>query len=443
LTYFVFLLMSVLATQQLSQVVLGNPSPLQEICSASSEAGRRPVWQGENGWLFEAPDLIPKAQIFDPINPYLKRLSTALKSRDILPVALVVPTRGSVAFKQLGEGPAFANYDPQEAASGYYSFLSRLEQTGFHVPDLLEVARRERASYFFMRDHHWRPEGARANAKKVAAFLEGQLANVPKSKFITRPLPKKAQIGTLQARAEARCPELELPPEEVAQFETFSETKEQGGDALFAEVTIPVVLAGTSNSQRERDKPEVNFAGFLRDALGVEVLNVSFPGGGVFDSFQAYLLSPEFKNVPPKVLIWETLYMSWHKRRGLINELRQLIPSVYGKCKTPLKMRKLNAVTKGQAVLLGGLTPLNLRGYRAYLQLTFADVALTTFEVELRYRGIHERLTISRTTRVPNNGIFYLELSSVMNAPLDAVVLHTSKPVVGGVEISVCQVGLR
>lgn len=443
MTYFIFLLLSVLATQQLSQVVLGNSAPLQGLCQASSEAGTRPVWQGKNGWLFETPDLIPKAQIFDPINPYLERLSTALKSRDILPVALLVPTRGSAAFKQLGEGPAFANYDSREAASGYHSFLSRLEQTGFHVPDLLKVARREGADYFFMRDHHWRPEGARASAKEVAAFLEGRLSDVPKSKFVTRPLPKKVQIGTLQARAQARCPGLKLPPEEVTQFETVSETKTQGGDALFAEVTVPVVLAGTSNSQRGEDKPDVNFAGFVRDALDVEVLNVSFPGAGVFDSFQAYLLSPEFKNAPPKVLIWETLYMSWHKRRGLINELRQLIPSVHGKCETPLKMRELNAVTKGQTVLLKGLRPLNLQGHRTYLRLTFADVALTTFELELRYRGIHERLAISRTTRVPSSGIFYLELSSVMNAPLDAVVLHTSNPVLGGVEISLCQVGIE
>jgi alginate biosynthesis protein AlgX len=441
LTHFILMLLSVLAMQQPAQVVLRNTAPLQGLCKAAEEAGSRPVWQSENRWLFEAPDLIRKAQIFDPVNPYLERLSTALKSRGILPVALVVPTRGSVAFSQMGEGPAFADYDPEEAAAGYHSFLSRLEQTGFHVPDLLEVAHRVGPSYFFMRDHHWRPEAAKESAEVVAASLKEWLADVPKTEFITRSLPKKVQIGTLQARAEARCPGLELPAEEVAQFETVSEAKEQGSDALFAEVTVPVVLVGTSNSQRGENKPEVNFAGFLRDALGVEVLNVSFPGAGVFGSFQAYLLSPEFKNAPPKVLIWETLYMSWHKRKGLVNELRQLIPSAYGRCETPLKTRKLNALTEGRTVLLKGLTPLGLQGYRAYLRLTFADVALTTFELELRYRGIQERLTISRTTRVPNSGVFYLELSSIMNAPLDAVVLHTTRPVSEGARIDLCQVG--
>jgi hypothetical protein len=237
-------------------------------------------------------------------------------------MALVVPTRGSVTFKQMGKGRAFADYDPEVAAQGYRSFLSRLEQTGFDAPDLLEVAYSEGLGYFFMRDHHWRPGGAKASAEEVAASLGERLADVPKTSFVTRLLPTNVQVGTLQARAEARCPGLELPAEEVYQFETLSETNGHGSNALFAEVTVPVVLVGTSNSQRGEDKPEVNFVGFLRDALGVEVLNVSFPGAGIFDSFQAYLLSPEFKNAPPKVLIWETLYMSWHKRKGLINELR-------------------------------------------------------------------------------------------------------------------------
>ena len=95
------------------------------------------------------------------------------------------------------------------------------------------------------------------------------------------------------------------------------------------------MLVGTSNSHRDEGKPELNFDGFLRQALAREVLDVAFPGAGVYGSLEAYLLSSEYRRTPPKVLLWETTYMSWHHRKSLETEQRQVLPSVYGACSEP------------------------------------------------------------------------------------------------------------
>jgi alginate biosynthesis protein AlgX len=214
----------------------------------------------QGSWLLERADLITRAHPKEPLHRYLVRLSGALRARGTLPVALVMPTRAAVAYAQGGAHEAFAAYDPQAAALGYRDFLSRLRRAGFLAPDLLAAAHGEGDGFFFRRDHHWSPAGARASAAAVATLLrphlEAQgLARVP---FVTLRQPDREQVGTLQARAEAFCQGLSWPPETVAQFNTvrLGTARPSSADlaaALFGEVAVPVALAGTSNSRRGKD----------------------------------------------------------------------------------------------------------------------------------------------------------------------------------------------
>ncbi len=414
---------------------LQTPSVQTRVCAASEAAPVRPIWQGERGWLFGRPDLITALELPETALPYLRRLAAALRSEGITPVALVVPTRGSVAHNRMGTNPApaLANYDPEAAARGYRSFLARLRTAGFIAPDLLAVARTEGDTFFFKRDHHWTPEAARAVAQAVAARLEAQLASFPKTPSVSLRVPSKKQLGTLQRRAEALCPGLSLGLESVSQFETSLRRPEASSTALFAAVNPEIVLVGTSNSYRGEDKPELNFDGFLRQATSLEVLNVAFPGAGVYGSLAAYLLSAEYQTAPPQVLLWETTYMSWHRRKSLETEQRQVLPSVYGGCSRTLARRTVKTLRKGETTLLAGL---NVPGTKsAYLQLTVDDPTLVRFGLELRYQNVTERVQIARTTRVPNSGEFFLD---VLDKPLRAVVLDSPKAVAGGAEVTLC-----
>ncbi|WP_407569897.1 alginate O-acetyltransferase AlgX-related protein [Deinococcus altitudinis] len=69
---------------------------------------------------------------------------------------------------------------------------------------------------------------------------------------------------------------------------------------LLGDFTPPVVLAGSSYSV-----PELNFDGFLRTALGKDVLNESVYAGGAFTAMRDYLSSVNFQSGKPEVLIWE------------------------------------------------------------------------------------------------------------------------------------------
>ena len=423
------------------QAPLTTLQPPTKLCDTSEEANVRPIWQGEDGWLFGRPDLITALQIPKTALPYLAQLAAALKAKGVTPVALIVPTRGSVAYTQMGknqvgENPALTGYDPEAAARSYRTFLTQLQAAGFIAPDLLTVAQIGGKAFFFRRDHHWTPAAARVVAKRVAAQLETRLATLPKTAFVTRQEPSKTQLGTLQRRAEAFCPGFSLPLESVSQFSTTAKApKKADSAALFSAAKPEIVLVGTSNSHRGEDKPELNFDGFLRQAMSREILNVSFPGAGVYGSLEAYLLSSEYRQAPPKILLWETTYMSWHRRSSLETEQRQVLPSVYGACSRSLARRTVKTLPEGKAALLGGL---NVPPNNVYLQLELDDPSLVKFDLELRYRGYTVREHISRTTRVPNSGVFFYDLRDLFATPLAAVTLDSPKAASGGARVSLC-----
>lgn len=447
-----------------AEVTPPPPSPSQppliwaRLCDASEEAQTRPVWQGLDGWLFERGDLIETLRLEVPLAPFLSRLAAALKEAGSTPLALIVPPRGAVHHAHMGDNPAFAAYDPEAAAAGYREFLSELRAAGFLAPDLLAAAEGEPA-FFFARDHHWAPAGARRSAQSVAREALEVLGGFEAQRFETRALGSERQIGTLQERAERRCG-VRLPDEAVTRFETERLSDADAlGAALFERVETPVVLAGTSNSLRGEDKPEVNFSGFLREALSQEVNNVSFQGAGIAGSLQAYVLSDSFRESPPALLLWESLFVIWHANSRLVAELRQLIPSVYGSCLAGVEEARLETLVPDQngfVTLLDGLGPLHLRAQDVYVQLEFDDASLVDFALELRYSGkpsnsdsargaaqpFQETLPFSRTTRVPNSGRFFLELSYGAGA-LEGVQLRLGEgpnaEVSGGARVRLCR----
>lgn len=418
-----------------------NLPQTQQCAPPEPATHRRPVWQGLGGWLFEPSDLVERLELCAPLHPYLDRLATALKRQGVTPLALVVPTRGSVHYALMGQNRALAAYDPGAAAEGYRAFLKELRRAGFIAPDLLEVAPGA-PPFFFRRDHHWSPAGARRSAQRLAQTLQGAglLAGYSPQPFITRRIGSRGQRGTLQKRVESCC-DLRYAQEFVPLFKTVLEQAPASdlGGALFGDVNIPVALTGTSNSLRGEDKPDVNFSGFLREALGQEVYNTSFAGAGLFGSLEAYLLSEAYRASPPKVLVWETLYMNWHNNRALRAQERQIVPSVYGACAERLVTRRLESSWLQSISLAGGLQGAGLSGHDIYLHLDIDDLTLVTFALELTYRKGSESLNIVRTTRTPNSGDFFVELTGEFGA-LEGVDLKTLRPMTGGITLTACRV---
>ncbi len=413
------------------------------VCEATQNDPEREVYPGLNGWLFVDYDL---ATEFNPapVAPYLERLAQAFADRGITLLAVVIPRRGMVDNEQLDPNhPVFAEYDLEEAVSGYQTAISAFRDAGIIAPDLVAFAAEHGADqpFFLKRDLHWSPQGARLSAQAVAESLKplSALQTLPKQVFQSESVGTEPQVGSWQKIVEEDCG-AELPPEEVEQFVTrvVSEAG-SAADQLFGEVEAPqVVLLGDSNSQRPDGQPGFNFDGFLREYLGLDVLNAAVNGGGAFTSLKAYFSSPEYALEPPAIALWE--FRNWSLGADYIPEFRQAIPSVYGPCEGERLLSQAQADLEDGELRLDNEAEL-AQGNEVYLHLKVADPTLNSLAVVLRYTdGSEESLELENSTRAANAGDFFLELSSDISAPLSEAVVSVPKGHQGSIVGNLCLV---
>ena len=402
------------------------------------------MWQGLDGWIFDRGDIIPH---YDPgvaIRSDLTRLVGALEAQGVTLIAAVLPKRGSVYPDKLDRREEiFATYSDARARASYRMFLADLRAAGIRTPDLTEAVHRGEGSFYFRRDGHWTSAGARRAAEAVASLIRPlpRYAELEKSIFRTRSLGQVTQKGFLQERAEKLC-NLSIPDEKLEVFTTDLETTDLSTEAaLFADYDVPpVTLVGTSNSKRLPDKPDLNFSGFLREHLGLEVLNAAFAGSGIYGSLLPYLRSDEFRDHKPAFIVWETLIGDWHYNRKLPGEHRQVIPSVYGACVPEAGMlrTRTDAGDKTAFTLLRNRAGLPLQGNSYFVYLELEDLTLVKFDLTLNYTGGEEQVSLGQSTRVPNSGRFFLELSGEQG-DLKSVSLDAPRPVTGAVRARICR----
>ena len=425
-------------------------SPEATLCKAAETASRRPVWQGKDGWLFEPADLIETLEL-EPVQPYLSRLSQAFNYQGITLVAVIVPTRGMVHSEMMDPAkPIFEAHSGAKAVAEYRRFLALFHEANIIAPDLIEVAHEDEGAFFFKRDHHWSSVGARATAEAVArhlypmpSYIELEIEQETHP-FRTKAVGSEPQMGTLQRRAEQFCG-VRFPKEYVKVFSTDLVVQGSSpGEALFADLgSPPVALVGTSNSQRPRDKPPLNFDGFLRDYLGLEVLNAAFAAAGVHGSLLAYLSSDDYLEQPPKFVIWESLLSIWHNHESVIGEQRQVIPSIYGPCapEDSLIQGRVEASNAQEIEVLQNIANLPVYDHNHFLYLEMIDRTLVDFTLVLIHQnGQQDRVRVERSTRAPNSGRFFLELSDEIRAPLESVSLITAAGTSGEIIARICQV---
>lgn len=250
---------------------------------------------GNENWLFRKHDLIenfgPGRDGYNGLRAIQQRLSARGTSLMIVPL----PTRGIVHPEYVLD----EDFSHKQSAKNYFLYLNRLRRVGLLVPplDKLTVGDQE-VPLFFARDHHWTPAGAAATARLVSEELATTdlLNETPVMNFSTTMVDVESNTGSYSRAAADLC-DTQFAPESFDVHFTEAELD------LFAEVSDPeVVLVGTSNSNGTM---VFNFDGFLRKELGVDVLNAATSGGGFDESLITYLGSDNFKQRPPKLIIWE------------------------------------------------------------------------------------------------------------------------------------------
>ncbi len=407
-------------------VRLGSGGTQRYFCDAALEpASYSGEWfyrllPAPGGWLLRADDLETRFVLDRKTLAYLKTLDRVLKGRGVTLIIAAQPPRGVALAAE-----SLADYTPGEATARYEAVRNTLQNAGLYVTDLASVAR-DTPNYFFRRDHHWTPDGSRASAEAVAQTLEATptfRSVVAKQKFKTEAVRTEEQVGSF-GEAVGRICGKNPPAEKLTRYRTEPVEASPNGK-LFGTSAPPIVLAGTSNSARK----DLNFAGFLAQASGLEVLNVAAVGGGPQAALEAYLRSRTFREAKPVFLVWEfaTLF-------DLPQDLlfyRQLVPSVRSACRAA---KSKASVTKQ----LSRTVPLfkDLRGEdEGFLYLELSDLSQTSFGLKLNYLGGQtETVRLERSRREHNDGKFFFSFDK----PLVSATLTLPEGADGNVQARLC-----
>ena len=390
-------------------------TPCCQLCPAAADPAAytggylrsfRQLIQGRDGWLFRSEDDFKSEFALSPKSYHdLGRFRDALAARGVTLVMLPLPPRGLIEWRQL-EPEDQERFALERTRNSYAAFLESLRSTGIAVPpleELLEAPMNE--AFYFSRDHHWRPAGARRTAELVARALQAlpAFAEIESRQFQTRADGVIRKGGTLTGAVRRLCG-FGYTEEVATRFVTSTEGS---GDELLSDSAAPqIVLAGTSNSDTA-----YNFSGFLSEYAGVDVLNVSVAGGDVEGALLEYFSSAAFQEQAPSILIWE---MPGYSNIDDDRVYRQVIPMIANGCRTgepelqataPLGVHPEEALFNGNGVVRP------LTGGDHLLDVTVSNDAIRELKFTVWYtNGKKDSFTISHPEHADTRGRFVVEL---------------------------------
>ncbi|KVV09097.1 MULTISPECIES: alginate O-acetyltransferase [Pseudomonas] len=367
--------------------------------------------QAEGDWLFRTQeDLRTEFDTTPAGYKRMQQLHDAFKSKGVELVVVYQPTRGLVNRNKLMPTER-DKFDYDSALKNYQAMLGRFAKMGYYVPDLSPLTDESDATgnsahdFYFRGDQHWTPYGARRTAKIVAQTVKKVpgFADIPQREFETKITGRMGKTGTLHNMAGQLCG-TSYAVQYMDQFSTEPKGEAADGD-LFSDAGNPqITLVGTSHSGKN-----YNFAGFLEQYIGADVLNVAFPGGGLEGSMLQYLGSDEFQKTPPKVLIWEFSPLYRLDQETIYRQMMALLDNgCEGK---PALMSSSTTLKPGANQMLVNSSNKDLRNANHQIDIRFADPSVKTLQATLWYmNGRHEDLKIDKPTTSDTDGRFAFEL---------------------------------
>ena len=266
--------------------------------------GGTDVVVGRKEWLFLSEEFRAdpgSAPAMQARLDLLRDASRALQAQGVQLLVALVPDKARL-YPSL---PLPAGY-PDYAQPRYRRALDGLQERGVESVDLFTPMAQTPSPdipLYYRTDTHWSQAGARVAATAVAARVR-ELGGCPGDKaYATRDVGPEAErpgdLLRMMGLADSRGLPRPTPDREAPQVTEATGTASDDGAGLFGDVTVPVVLAGTSFSMRG------NFHGALQEATSCEVLNVARDGAGFLQSMASYLKDDAFKTARPALIVWE------------------------------------------------------------------------------------------------------------------------------------------
>ncbi|OZG74310.1 hypothetical protein BTA51_04665 [Hahella sp. CCB-MM4] len=271
--------------------------------------GREGVVVGNDEWLFTQEEFKAYPDFADRVNNQLELISQVkqyLDNQGVDLAVVIVPSKARVYAEHLQDSMPYEGHKDL-----YFSAVEKLLAKGIHSPLLLPgmMEGKDQARMFLRTDTHWTPEGAAIAASEIVRQLEPKEKNMEwhTKAFETVSQKPREHKGDLLNYIPLDPYFAYLGPgtEPLLPRETFpldSEDQASGmDDDLFGESSAEVALVGTSYSAN----PLWNFVGALQQQAGVEVISYAQEGKGPVIPMMEYLLSDDFLESPPNVVIWE------------------------------------------------------------------------------------------------------------------------------------------
>ena len=251
---------------------------------------------GQDGWLFTSEEYQTSAEDAAEIQAklaYIGQVRDELKKDGAQLVVALIPAKARVYADQTNAKV------PAQTAPLYQSFRTDLQKAGIPAPDLLTAFEevKSKDNLFFRTDTHWTPIGAQVAAQAIAPVVAELGLDLPGAEYAARTQPEVSRAGDLTRYVPGDDRTDQVSPI------TYERTDE-GGGGLFGDEGIAVTLVGTSYSAETKDNVW-RFDGALAAALGTEVLNMAREGKGPIVPMREYLNSPERKDNPAQIIVWE------------------------------------------------------------------------------------------------------------------------------------------
>ena len=291
----------------------------------------RQLQAGKDGWLFRShQDFMETFGPDESGYQDLQEMHQLLLAKGTRLVMAIQPTR-ALAHPEFVD-PSTSQFDWGLAKMGFNTMMQRFQSLGIPIADFSEfIPFQAEGFYFFRRDHHWTPTGAKVSAEKVAEVIKQfpEYEQIPPVEISSSQSGLINKVGTLQVAAHQICG-FNYPNEYVPQYSSSATLNSDLLDdsSLFDDELPQITLIGTSNS---RGTVDYNFQGFLMEALQRDVLNVAMAGAGYYGALVQYLLSDDYIDAPPKIIVWEV--PPYHKLQSPLF-YRQAKPMITNGCQS-------------------------------------------------------------------------------------------------------------
>jgi SGNH hydrolase-like domain, acetyltransferase AlgX len=206
--------------------------------------------------------------------------------------------------------PLISDFDFSKKLSNYQEAMKLNNSLGINTIDLSQAImslKGQPEEFFFKRDTHWTPSGARAAATAITEFIKTTFPDYalePKTSYTLTPKNSDSTPG-FGRWVTNLCKDIVVPPEPYTPYTAVPDSSV----GLLGDVTQQVLVLGDSFG-RMTERSDWGFDAFLANGLSLNVQNEATPAGGYIASPTRYFSMRDPNQAIPKYVVWTYFYNS-------------------------------------------------------------------------------------------------------------------------------------